>query len=154
MFLLLQHDLLDLSPALYGWNLLCHLQLALMWPSKQFVSSSQEIPSLFSMAEYTSLRVGMLCMLVSLTHLNLIAKTCHLSGYVLIYLVQCTLTNFYFSISFWLTNLLINDAEHLSLNCVTSMANYFTFLSSAFLSRKMPKCSPKHLSMHLSSQSN
>ena len=32
------------------------------------------------------LKVGMLCMLVSLTHPNLIAVTCHLSGYVLMHM--------------------------------------------------------------------
>jgi hypothetical protein len=106
------------------------------------------------MARYTSLKVGMLCMLAILTHPNLIAMTCHLSRYVLMYLIWYTLTYFYFSISFWLIDLLISDAKHLSLNCVTSLAKSFTFLSSAFLIRKMTKSSPKCSSMHLSSQLN
>ena len=94
------------------------------------------------------------CMLMSLTHPNLIAMTCHLSGYVLMYLIWYTLTYFYFSISFWLINSLINNAEHLSLNCMTSLANYFTFLLSAFLSCKVTKSSPKCSSTCLSSQLN
>jgi hypothetical protein len=65
-----------------------------------------------------------------------------------------TSTYFHFSTSFWLTNLPINDAEHPSLNCTTSMANYFAFLSSVFLRPKMIKSSHKHSSMRLSSQLN
>ena len=81
------------------------------------------------------------------------SDSCDMS-YVLMYLIWYTLTYFYFSISFWLINLLINDAEHLSLNCVTSLAKYFTFLSSAFPIRKTTKSSPKCLSTRLSSQLN
>jgi hypothetical protein len=54
-----------------------------------------------------------------------------LSGYVLMYLIWYTLTYFYFSISFWLIDLLISNAKHLSLNCMTSLAKSFAFLSSA-----------------------
>jgi hypothetical protein len=40
------------------------------------------IPKEFSTVGYTNLTVGMLFMLMSLTHPYLIAVTCHLSGYV------------------------------------------------------------------------
>ena len=107
------------------------------------------------MVRYTKLKVEMLCKLVSLTHPDLIAVTCHLSRYVLMYISDTVhITYSHFSISFWLTNSLINDTEHWSLNCMTSMANYFTFLSLAFLNPKGIKSSPKHSSMCLSSQLN
>jgi hypothetical protein len=44
------------------------------------------------------------------------------------YLIWYTLTYFYFSISFWLINLLINDTELPSLNCVTSFGQLLCLL--------------------------
>ena len=157
MFLLLQSDLLNLSSALCGWNLPRCLQLNCPYNSSAHPKGFW-IYSVWS-GRYINLKVGMLCMLVSLTHPNLIVTTCHLFGYVLMYIsdsntVHYTLTYFRFSISFWLTNFPINDGEHPSSKCTISMANYFAFLSSAFLSPKMIKSSPKHSSMHLSSQLN